>query len=189
MMSDPSTKKLILETENEYLRDQSRRMHEIDDELYYAIDEKNHQINLTEKGRDYLTPIVGDRDFFVLPDPRDEHSIIESDASLSKDEILRRKDEVNLLYSERSDRIHTVTQLLRAYSLYSKDDEYVVTDDGKVQIVDEFTGKASSRPALFRRPAPGDRSQGRGEGRSATCRRSPRSRCRTTSACTRSSPG
>ncbi len=141
MMTEPSTKKLILETENEYLRDQSRRMHEIDDELFYAIEEKNHQISLTEKGREYLTPIVGDRDFFVLPDLGTEHSIIEADASLSKDEILRRKDEVNLLYSERSDRIHTVTQLLRAYSLYSKDDEYVVTDDGKVQIVDEFTGR------------------------------------------------
>ncbi|HTY59297.1 MAG TPA: preprotein translocase subunit SecA, partial [Bacteroidota bacterium] len=141
MMTEPSTKKLILETENEYMRDQSRRMHEIDDELYYAIEEKNHQISLTEKGREYLTPIVGDRDFFVLPDLGTEHSIIESDASLSKDEVLRRKDEVNLLYSERSDRIHTVSQLLRAYSLYAKDDEYVVTDDGKVQIVDEFTGR------------------------------------------------
>jgi len=141
MMSDPSNKKLILETENEYLRDQSRRMHEIDDELYYAIDEKNHQINLTEKGREYVTPIVGDKDFFVLPDLGTEHSIIENDHTLSKEEQLRRKDEANLLYAERSDRIHTVTQLLRAYSLYSKDDEYVVTDDGKVQIVDEFTGR------------------------------------------------
>ncbi|HTR99101.1 MAG TPA: preprotein translocase subunit SecA [Bacteroidota bacterium] len=141
MMSDPSNKKLILETENEYLRDQSRRMHEIDDELYYAIDEKNHQINLTEKGREYVTPIVGDRDFFVLPDLGTEHSIIENDHALSEEEQLRRKDEVNLLYAERSDRIHTVTQLLRAYSLYSKDDEYVVTEDGKVQIVDEFTGR------------------------------------------------
>jgi preprotein translocase subunit SecA len=141
LMSDPSNKKLIQQTENEYMRDQSRRMNEIDDELYYAIDEKNHQINLTEKGRDYLTPIVGDRDFFVLPDLGTEHSVLENDVSLSKDDVLRRKDEVNLLYSERSDRIHTVSQLLRAYSLYSKDDEYVVTDDGKVQIVDEFTGR------------------------------------------------
>ena len=141
LMSDPSNKKLVQQTENEYMRDQSRRMNEIDDELYYAIDEKNHQINLTEKGREYLTPIVGDRDFFVLPDLGTEHSVIENDASLSKEDVLRRKDEVNLLYSERSDRIHTVSQLLRAYSLYSKDDEYVVTDDGKVQIVDEFTGR------------------------------------------------
>jgi preprotein translocase subunit SecA len=116
-------------------------MNEIDDELYYAIDEKNHQINLTEKGREYLTPIVGDRDFFILPDLGTEHSVIESDEALSKEDVLRRKDEVNLVYSERSDRIHTVSQLLRAYSLYSKDDEYVVTDDGKVQIVDEFTGR------------------------------------------------
>jgi preprotein translocase subunit SecA len=141
LMSDPSNKKLIQQTENEYMRDQSRRMNEIDDELYYAIDEKNHQINLTEKGREYLTPIVGDRDFFVLPDLGTEHSVIESDEALSKEDVLRRKDEVNLVYSERSDRIHTVSQLLRAYSLYSKDDEYVVTDDGKVQIVDEFTGR------------------------------------------------
>jgi preprotein translocase subunit SecA len=141
LLSDPSNKKLVQQTENEYMRDQSRRMHEIDDELYYAIEEKNHQISLTEKGREYLTPIVGDRDFFVLPDLGTEHSILENDASLSKEDVLRRKDEVNLLYSERSDRIHTVSQLLRAYSLYSKDDEYVVTDDGKVQIVDEFTGR------------------------------------------------
>ena len=141
LMSDPSNKKLVQQTENEYMRDQSRRMNEIDDELYYAIDEKNHQINLTEKGREYLTPIVGDRDFFVLPDLGTEHSVIESDEALSKEDVLRRKDEVNLVYSERSDRIHTVSQLLRAYSLYSKDDEYVVTDDGKVQIVDEFTGR------------------------------------------------
>jgi preprotein translocase subunit SecA len=68
LVTEPSNKKLILETENEYLRDQSRRMHEIDDELYYAIDEKDHQISLTEKGRDFLMPITGDRDFFVLPD-------------------------------------------------------------------------------------------------------------------------
>jgi preprotein translocase subunit SecA len=141
MFSEPSNKKLVQRTESEYMRDQSRRMHEIDDELYYAIDEKNHQINLTEKGRDFLAPIVGDKDFFVLPDLGTEHSVFDGDASLSKDELQRKKDEANLLYSERSDRIHTVSQLLRAYSLYTKDDEYVVTDDGKVQIVDEFTGR------------------------------------------------
>jgi preprotein translocase subunit SecA len=141
VMSEPSWKKLILETESEYLRDQSRRMHEIDDELFYAIDEKNHQINLTEKGRSYLTPIVGDRDFFVLPDLGTEFSLMEADDVLTADQKRQKKDELNLLYAERSDRIHTVTQLLRAYSLYEKDDEYVVSDDGKVQIVDEFTGR------------------------------------------------
>jgi len=141
VFTEPSNKKLVQQTESEYLRDQSRRMHEIDDELYYAIDEKNHQINLTEKGRDSVTPLVGDKDFFVLPDLGTEFSILDSDHSLSKDHVQSKKDELTLLYAERSDRIHTVTQLLRAYSLYEKDDEYVVTDDGKVQIVDEFTGR------------------------------------------------
>jgi preprotein translocase subunit SecA len=141
VLSEPSNKKLVLQTENEFLRDQSRRMPEIDDELYYAIDEKNHQINLTEKGREFLTPIVGDKDFFVLPDLGTEFSILENDHSLTKEMVQQKKDEANLLYAERSDRIHTATQLLRAYSLYEKDEEYVVSDDGKVMIVDEFTGR------------------------------------------------
>jgi len=141
MFAEPSNKRLVQQTESEYLRDQSRRMHEIDDELLYAIDEKNHQINLTDKGRSYLSPIVGDRDFFLLPDLGTEFSLIENDASIDKDQARQKKDEVTLLYSERSDRIHTVSQLLRAYSLYEKDDEYVVSDDGKVMIVDEFTGR------------------------------------------------
>jgi preprotein translocase subunit SecA len=141
VLNDPSNKRLVQRTETEYLRDQERRMPEIDDELYYAIDEKNHQINLTEKGRELLAPSVSDKDFFVLPDLGTEFSILENDAHLSQDQIQRKKDEMNRLYAERSDRIHTVSQLLRAYSLYVKDDEYVVTDDGKVQIVDEFTGR------------------------------------------------
>ena len=141
VLSEPANKKLVQHTENEFLRDQSRRMHEIDDELYYAIDEKNHQINLTEKGREFLTPIVGDSDFFLLPDLGTEFSILENDHSLTKEKVQQKKDEANLLYAERSDRIHTATQLLRAYSLYEKDEEYVVTDDGKVMIVDEFTGR------------------------------------------------
>jgi preprotein translocase subunit SecA len=141
LMAEPSNKKLVQQTETEYLRDQSRRMPEIDDELYYAIDEKNHQLNLTEKGREYLAPVVGDKDFFVLPDLGTEFSVLDSDSTLPKEKVQQRKDELNLLYAERSDRIHTVSQLLRAYSLYAKDDEYVVTDDGKVQIVDEFTGR------------------------------------------------
>jgi len=141
VFSEPSHKRLVQQTESEYLRDQSRRMHEIDDELYYAIDEKNHQINLTDKGRDLLAPMVGDRDFFLLPDLGTEFSALEGDQSLTKDQLQQKKDESTRIYAERSERIHTVTQLLRAYSLYEKDDEYVVTDDGKVQIVDEFTGR------------------------------------------------
>jgi preprotein translocase subunit SecA len=141
VFADPSRKKLVQETEGEYMRDQSRRMHEIDDELYYAIDEKNHQINLTEKGRELLAPSASDKDFFILPDLGTEFSVLDNDPHLTADQRNDRKDQLNLLYAERSDRIHTVTQLLRAYSLYEKDEEYVVTEDGKVMIVDEFTGR------------------------------------------------
>ncbi len=141
VFSEPSNKKLVQDTEIDYLRDQGSRMHEIDDELYFAIDEKNHQINLTEKGRDYLMPMVGDKDFFILPDLGTEISLLETDTAKTEDQKQARKDELNLLYAERSERIHTVTQLLRAYALYAKDDEYVVSDDGKVMIVDEFTGR------------------------------------------------
>jgi preprotein translocase subunit SecA len=141
VLSEPANKKLVQQTEIEYLRDGSRRMHEIDDALYYAIDEKGHQINLTDKGRELVTPLVGDRDFFILPDLGTEFSLLEHDQQLLPDQKQQKKDELNRLYAERSDRIHTVTQLLRAYSLYSRDDEYVVTDDGRVMIVDEFTGR------------------------------------------------
>lgn len=141
LLSDPSIKRLVQTTEMEYLRDQARRMHEIDDELYYAIDEKNHSINLTEKGRELLTSTTRDKDFFVIPDVGTEVSIIENDPNLSESEKIKKKDELNLLFAERSERIHIVNQLIRAYSLYERDEEYVVTEDGKVAIVDEFTGR------------------------------------------------
>lgn len=141
LMAEPEYKKLVQQTEYEYLREQARRMHEIDDELYYAIDERHHTITITEKGRELLSGNGADKDFFVLPDVGTEIAQIENDPNLSPEEKQRKKDELNVLYADRSDRIHTVTQLLRAYSLYEKDDEYVVTDDGKVMIVDEFTGR------------------------------------------------
>ncbi len=141
LFSEPANKKLMQQTETEYMRDQSRRMHEIDDELYYAIDERNHTISLTDKGRDLLSSAGADKDFFVIPDIGTEFSIIENDPHFSATQKQERKDELNKLFAERSDRIHTVQQLLRAYSLYERDDEYVVTDDGRVLIVDEFTGR------------------------------------------------
>jgi preprotein translocase subunit SecA len=141
VLSEPANKKLMQQTEMEYLRDQSRRMHEITDELYYAIDEKDHTINLSEKGRELLASSGNDKDFFILPDVGTEVAIIENDQSLTPEQKQLKKDELNLLYAEKSDRIHTVTQLLRAYSMYEKDDEYVVSDDGKIMIVDEFTGR------------------------------------------------
>ena len=84
VFSEPANKKLVQQTENEYLRDQSARMHEIDDELYYAIDEKNHQINMTEKGRTFLMPMVGDKDFFVLPDLGAEYSFNRRGAAVAR---------------------------------------------------------------------------------------------------------
>jgi preprotein translocase subunit SecA len=140
IFSDGASKKLMLETANIYLAEQSKRMHEIDDELYYAIDEQNHSIDLTEKGRELLAGST-DTDFFVLPDIGTEVSVVENTPGLTAEQKQVKKDEINKLYAERSDRIHTVLQLLKAYSLYEKDDEYVVTDDGKVMIVDEFTGR------------------------------------------------
>ena len=140
LLSEPSNKRLMQETEMEYLKDQASRMHEIDDELYYAIEEKTHVIDLTEKGREYLASAGADKDMFVLPDIGTEVAAIENDKFLNPGQVQRKKEELYRLYAERSDRIHTVTQLLRAYSLYEKDVEYVV-QDGKVLIVDEFTGR------------------------------------------------
>ncbi len=140
LFSEPSNKTLMQQTEMEYLRDNSRRMHEIDDELYFAIDERGHSIDLTEKGREYLTASGEDKDFFVLPDMGTEVHRIENDETLSADDKQKQKDELAELYAKRSDSLHTIQQLLRASSLYEKDVEYVVQDN-KVLIVDEFTGR------------------------------------------------
>jgi preprotein translocase subunit SecA len=140
LFSEPSNKTLMQHTEIEYLRDNSRRMHEIDDELYFAIDERGHSIDLTEKGREYLTASGEDKDFFVLPDMGTEVHRIENDETLSAEDKQKQKDELAELYAKRSDSLHTIQQLLRASSLYEKDVEYVVQDN-KVLIVDEFTGR------------------------------------------------
>ncbi len=140
LFSEPSNKTLMQQTEIEYLRDSAKRMHEIDDELYYAIDEKGHSIDLTEKGREYLTSADEDKEFFVLPDMGTEIHNIDNDETLSAEDKQSKKDELAELYAKRSDSLHTIQQLLRAYSLYEKDVEYVVQDN-KVLIVDEFTGR------------------------------------------------
>lgn len=142
LLAEPEYKKLLQQTELEFLRENSKRMPEIDEELYYAIEERQNQIDLTEKGREELA--VGSKegkDFFVIPDLGTEISKIENDHSLSLEDKIKKKDELYHLYSERSDVIHTINQLLKAYTLFEKDDEYVVTEDGKIAIVDEFTGR------------------------------------------------
>ena len=143
LYSEPSNKTLAQKTERVYLQDQSSRMHEIDDELFFAIDEKSHTIDLTDKGRDYLAEVFPgqNKDLFIIPDIATEFSQLEGDESLSFEQKQLKKDEFNALFADRSDRIHTIQQLLRAYCLYEKDDEYVVSEDGKVMIVDEFTGR------------------------------------------------
>ena len=140
LMQEPANQTLKKDTELFYLRDKGSRMHEIDDELYYIIEEKNHQIDITDKGRDLLTSAQEDPEMFVLPDIAAYMSDLEGDDTIPKDEKQKKIDEMTILYSERSDRIHTINQLLSAYSLYEKDVEYVI-QNGKVQIVDEFTGR------------------------------------------------
>ncbi len=142
VLSEPAYKKLLLDTELEFLREKGKNMHIIDDELYFVIDEKNHSIDLTEKGREELAKgSREDKNFFVLPDLGTEISKFENDASITIEEKIKKKEELYKTYSERSEKIHTLHQLLKAYTLFEKDVEYVVTDEGKIAIVDEFTGR------------------------------------------------
>jgi len=142
IVSEPTYKKLMLDTELEYLREKGKNMYIIDEELYFVIDEKNNSIDITEKGREDLAHGSGmEKEFFILPDLGMEISKFENDNSLSEQEKIKKKDELYSHYSEASDRIHTINQLLKAYTLFEKDDEYVITEDGKIAIVDEFTGR------------------------------------------------
>ncbi|MCL5029844.1 MAG: preprotein translocase subunit SecA [Bacteroidetes bacterium] len=142
VLSEPTYKKLMLSTEMEFLREKAKNMFVIDDELYFVIDEKNNTIDITEKGREELAKGSGmEKDFFVLPDLGTEISKLEHDETLTEDQKIKKKDVLYNRYSESSDRIHTIHQLLKAYTLFEKDDEYVITEDGKIAIVDEFTGR------------------------------------------------
>jgi preprotein translocase subunit SecA len=142
LLNEPEYQKLLNATELEYLRENAKRMPEIDEELYFAIDEKQNSIDLTEKGREELAAGASEGlEYFVLPDLSSGIGDIDSDTSLSFEEKAKRKDKLYHLYGERSDRIHTLNQLLKAYTLFAKDDSYVITEDGKIAIVDEFTGR------------------------------------------------
>ena len=136
LLQEVGVKKLIRRVEADFMRD--KKLHEIDDELFFAIDEKAHTIDMTEKGRDALSP--NDPEMFVLPDLAEMLHDIEMDETLGPDEKIARRSAVQNEYAEKSERVHNISQLLRAYSLFEKDVEYVVSD-GKVMIVDEFTGR------------------------------------------------
>ncbi|MBC8524580.1 MAG: preprotein translocase subunit SecA [Chlorobium phaeobacteroides] len=141
MLSQTGMAKLMQSAENEYLKDNSRRMHEVDDELYFSIDEKSNAIDLTDKGRDFLSKLSNqDSDLFLVPDVGAEIAAIESDEALDTEQKIKKKDEVYRLFSDRSEKLHNISQLLKAYSLFEKDDDYVV-QNGQVMIVDEFTGR------------------------------------------------
>jgi preprotein translocase subunit SecA len=137
LLSDqPGLKKLIVHAELEYLRD--KRMHELDEELFYTIDEKSRNVDLLEKGRTVMTPT--DPEKFVVPDLTAQLSELEGREDLSPELRVAERDAVYRDYGEKNEKIHSIGALLKAYSLYEKDVDYVV-QDGKVMIVDEFTGR------------------------------------------------
>jgi len=138
-LSEQGVKAGMLKTEGFYMENNMRNMHVVTDELYFVIDEKNNSIELTDKGIDLLTGKSDDPHFFVLPDITAELSQLEN-LSGSEEEVQAKKDEMLANYSVKSERVHTINQLLKAYTLFEKDDEYVVMDN-KVMIVDEQTGR------------------------------------------------
>lgn len=138
-LSEQGVRALLQKTENYYMQDQNKEMHKIDVELYFTIDEKNNHVELTEKGIDFLTGNSEDPKFFVIPNVGDEVAEIERKISDPKEKALA-KENVMREFSVKSERIHTVNQLLKAYTLFEKDVEYVI-DGGQVKIVDEQTGR------------------------------------------------
>lgn len=138
-LSEPGVKQVLNKTENFYMQDQNKEMHKVDAELFFVIDEKNNQVELTEKGIELITSSGEDQHFFVMPDVGMEVADIEKSA-LSTEEKVSKKDELMRDFSIKSERIHSVNQLLKAYTLFEKDIEYIL-DDGKVKIVDEQTGR------------------------------------------------
>lgn len=138
-LSESGMKALLQKTENYYMQDQQREMHKADAELFFVIDEKNNTIELTEKGIELITQSGDDAHFFVMPDVGSEIAEIEK-SNFPEQQKLEKKDILMRDYAIKSERIHTINQLLKAYTLFEKDIEYIIAD-GKVKIVDEQTGR------------------------------------------------
>ena len=138
-LSEPGVKVRLQKTEEFYLQENEKNMHIATDELYFVIDEKNKSIELTDKGIDTLTGSTEDPNFFVLPDVGSEIAELEKE-NLTPDEKQQRKDDILSNYSIKSERVHTVHQLLKAYTLFEKDVDYII-DNNEVKIVDEQTGR------------------------------------------------
>ena len=140
-LSEPGIKSILLRTENFYMQEQNKNMPIIDEELYFVIDEKNKQVELTDKGMDFLTALGEDRNFYQLPDIGSAIAEVENNAALSDEERAAAKDKIYNDFAIQSERVHTVDQLLKAYTLFERDVDYILTEDNQVKIVDEQTGR------------------------------------------------
>ena len=138
-LSEEGIRTQLQKTENFYMQDQNKEMHIVDEELFFVIDEKNNLVELTEKGLNLITTSIEDKDFFILPNVGKEIAEIER-SNISEEEEATKKELLLRNFSIKSERIHTINQLLKAYTLFEKDVEYVVMDN-KVKIVDEQTGR------------------------------------------------
>ena len=141
LLSEPGVKTGLLKTEEIYLEQNNKRMPEAIEPLFFVIDEKRNSADLTDKGIELLTGNLTDHEFFVLPDIASELSLLENDSTLSSEEKIAKKEEMLTNFSIKSERIHTINQLLKAYTMFDRDVEYVVSEDGQVKIVDEQTGR------------------------------------------------
>ncbi|HEY0666825.1 MAG TPA: preprotein translocase subunit SecA [Sphingobacteriaceae bacterium] len=138
-LSESGVKQVLTKAENYYMQDQNKEMPKVDSELFFVIDEKNNQVELTEKGIELITSSGEDAGFFIMPDVGTEIADLEK-SNLSNEEKIAKKDELMRDFSIKSERIHAVNQLLKAYTLFEKDVEYII-DEGKIKLVDEQTGR------------------------------------------------
>ena len=139
-LSEPGIKTGLLHTEEIYMENNNKRMPEATSPLYFVVDDKLKSVDLTDKGNEWLAKQVSNPSLFILPDITTELSLLESDKSLTEEERLEKKDAFLQEYAVKSERVHTILQLLKAYTMFNRDDEYVVID-GEVKIVDEQTGR------------------------------------------------
>ena len=139
-LSEPGVKTGMLKTEAIYMEQNNRRMPEAVEPLYFVIDEKMNSVDLTDKGIELITGNAADPTLFILPDIASEMAAIEN-SGLEGDELMMKKDELFTNYAVKSERVHTINQLLKAYTMFEKNTEYIVTEQGEVKIVDEQTGR------------------------------------------------
>ena len=134
---DPSIQKMVQKAEADLMRD--KRLHELDESLLFAMDEKGHNVYLSDRGIDELSP--GDPDAFLIPDLSEIIGEIDEDEEISEEDKQERVQELEVEYAQKSERMHVIHQLLKAYALFQKDEQYIIGEDGQIMIVDEFTGR------------------------------------------------